>query len=455
MSRVAWTFVACAVTLACLPERASACSCVERGELCQAFWSADGTPADVFEATVTSVEEVTLTARNAGQHPELIDSKRIVAHLADVRGRLGRTTSTVFTGLDTCRFHFEVGRRYLFHTRITAVGASVHTCSYSTTIESAGPILAFLDSLDRDTSGGTISGTVSLRNELFAVDRRNRSLAGIRVSLRGAATRDAVSAADGRFRFDALPPGEYVVDVEEDEARALVPVGSADFVLAHTRACVDLPMKMAFTSLVEGTLQDREGRRLRGMAVELRAADLVGTRVHSGDADGRGEPAPLAPIDSLQDLTANSGRFAFRNVPPGRYVVGVNLEADADDGPLAPQYLTDRTGQPMILTLGPGTHHSVGALTLSHARVPLTGTVVTADARAVAGASVHASAMDGDSWRPETIYATADAEGRFTLWLAPGKRYQVEAGKDTLRASSTEVDAGSGPLRIVIGRGGG
>lgn len=49
-----------------------------------------------------------------------------------------------------------VGRRYLVHTRLRA-GAWVHLCSYTRRIESAGPVLAFLEGLDRDGPGAQVT----------------------------------------------------------------------------------------------------------------------------------------------------------------------------------------------------------------------------------------------------------------------------------------------------------
>ncbi|MEZ5294085.1 MAG: carboxypeptidase-like regulatory domain-containing protein [Vicinamibacterales bacterium] len=363
MRRIVWVLLASAIATATLVRPASACTCVARGAPCQGLWASNGTPADVFEATVASLEETTLTAADAGAATYLVGTKRITAHLTDVRGRLGRTTTTVFTSSDTCAFPFQVGRRYLIHTSITPTGASVSLCSFSADIASAAPTLAFLDSLAREGPGATVSGQVRLRLGLLAHDSRNRAIDGIRVTLSGAVTRSVVTGADGAFAFDALQPGEYFLRAAEDESRALVPIPSSSFTFAHAHACRTETLEMAFTSLVDGTLRDLKGTPLPGMAVELRNADLTGRPMYVRRSDEeRKRPAPLAPADSIKDLTSASGRFAFRGAPPGRYVIGVNLDASAEDGPLAPSYLTGRDGQRVVVTLAIGEHRTVGPL---------------------------------------------------------------------------------------------
>lgn len=438
MAHASWLVLSALLALAAMPGEAAACSCVPFRP-CSALWSADGTPADVFEATVTSIQELRVTGRDAGRDSSLVGTNRIAVSLSDVRGRLGRTTSLVYTDRSSCGVTFVVGRRYLIHTNVSR-GAAVGQCSMTAPLAQAGELLAFLEQR-RPTQNPIVSGLVTLDIESSAPGEWSRPLRGIRVSVNGPVSRSVVSDAKGAFTFSTLPRGEYTLVAEEDPRNGIVPKDSMPFTVSDERACLDFSLSMGLTSLIEGRVLDRDGTPVPGMTVDLFHVDF--------NDPSLAERGAMAPISSSRSKTSAAGRFAFRGVPPGRYRIGVNLQADP--GPMGATPLTGTDGRPAIVALGVGEHRAVGVIRLPHRRVRLVGTVRQLDGRPAAGVEVQAEALVGArQFLAERLSTRSDASGRFDFPLAEGQRYRVRADAANDVRGVLEVAAGAGPVEVVL-----
>jgi hypothetical protein len=206
-------------------------------------------------------------------------------------------------------------------------------------------------------------------------------VAGARVSLEPAGVARILlppveSDAEGSFRFQRVPAGQYRVLAREG-GRA----GVASVQMATAGAAEALEVLLAPAAAIEGTVRTPTGAPVAGARVSIRLHDRVGpTLPLSGGASDAG------------------GRFRVEGLLPGRYVLMV--EADG----FAPIF-----GEDVVLV---GSEVARRALTLAEAAA-VSGLVLRADGTPAAGAKIEARSSSGPASRMER--AVADADGRFTV----------------------------------------
>lgn len=298
-----------------VPAPAWACTCGGDMPPCQQLWMGGEESAPVvFEGTVVSIaqeEEPTPNGRYLYRKVTFQDS----------RGWIGEASGWVTTGMSDadCGYPFEVGRRYVVHaTRNAATGAlRTGVCNQTRPVEQATELLSYLRGLQQPSSGGSIFGRVTLDQDRFSVaapsESSRRPLEGVSVYVSGQVERSVLTDADGRYRFDGLPRGEYEVRTEfpsRPELSGQLSTGGRPLRLAHAHACARLDVSYAVNGVISGSLVDSDGNAVPSTIVEIRLeVPLQKDQPHYG----------ITPTDAL-------GRFEFRRLPAGRYVVGVNLQ---------------------------------------------------------------------------------------------------------------------------------
>ena len=102
-----------------------------------------------------------------------------------------------------------------------------------------------------------------------------------------------------------------------------------------------------------GTVVDGSGRPVAGVAVEAVAEELAGS-----------DPPPF----QYPARTDNRGVFEFEDLPPGRYVFGINLtkQPGARQGG-QPLFLpgTALAREATVIDVKPGSHEEIGELRLT------------------------------------------------------------------------------------------
>jgi hypothetical protein len=301
-----WIGVLAIVVL--FPVAAAACSCVSGWPICQTYWD---TPV-VFSGTVTKVEEIRVPAGR----PDAFYSKRRVlisveeSFRGDVSGVVPIATGA---GGGDCGYHFEEGGSYLIYAYKNEEGQlSTGICSRTRPIEKAEEDLEFIRGLDKAKPVGTVFGNVleyKPRRSDDNVRTQPLPLAGISVFLSNERTKyEAKTKEDGTFRFDDLPPGEFIL-------KLLGPAGywpqeiDQKFTV-HPKGCVQTGHAFSLDSSISGRVIKADGTPASKISIHMIPVEQVNLNHQR---------------DTYSASTDEEGRFSFRSMTPGAYYVGVRL----------------------------------------------------------------------------------------------------------------------------------
>jgi hypothetical protein len=417
------------------PARALACSCLVMSP-CESLWLGDAaTSRVVFEATVVAIEQ------DVGP-PIEPDGRRYPVRrvtLKDLKSWIGEPATVVTTGAGSgdCGYTFTVGRRYLIDAwrNPDTAGLGTGICGFTKPLEESAEVVTYLESLSKPSPGATVSGTVRLvSGSWFGPDER-KPIPGVRVLLHGPRSTTTRSARDGSFAFAGLPPGAYQLSVEVEGRPELAVPEPEEFRLPNAHACHTSWVNLEINSAIEGTVVDQAGAPVHGVYLALRPA----------------EPEPNEPPRYQPASSDELGRYAFRNLPPGRYQVGVNLSlGPRAESPFAVTYPLDPSGRPEVVELEVGAlHHSRPIVVSRLEPVTVQGQVGWPDGRPGSGCLVLAQAM-AESRPGLGVAVTAGADGRFEIDLLKGQRYRMRAANCTPLGAEADSVAGEGFVRLVL-----
>ncbi len=190
----------------------------------------------------------------------------------------------------------------------------------------------------------------------------------------------------------------------------------------NDRGCAHVFYGVSDNGRVGGRVADAEGRPAAGVLVSLIKAD---------------DPDPVS-LNARLERTDEGGRYAFKSIPPGRYLLAVNLNRYPQ--PNDPTNAYPRTYYPGVAEASRAESVNIGAgerakdrdLTLPARRAEsvVNGIVVWDDGSPVAGANI--SVRDLTYHDPGTDYGLepADAQGRFTHKGYQGQVLLIRAGSN-------------------------
>ena len=165
--------------------------------------------------------------------------------------------------------------------------------------------------------------------------------------------RDVVTGADGRFEVSSLPVGKATVSIVPPFGFEPSPF-EREIEIKDARACSLVDLTIQQLARASGLVVDAAGRPLVGIDVDAVAAELAG---FSPDQYQR-------PVK-----TDERGAFEFRDLPPGKYVFGINLTKDPSHRPRpgAPVFLpgTRTASEATVVELKAGDRKDVGTLRLA------------------------------------------------------------------------------------------
>lgn len=443
---IAWPLLALACCLLAGGE-ASACSCASNGPPCDAF----GEARAVFVGKVVGAKEQREVKEENGAKV-VYDVGEIYFKVEEAFEGVEGQTVTIHSGTSgaDCGYWFRHGQHYLVYAYGDSTKyLSASICTRTRLLEGANEDLAFLRSLPRKGAGVRIYGSVHVvTGDASSSDKPGREqepaatpLPGITVKIEGGQkVVDAVTGADGSYEATGLPPGAYKVYAVlpdyyyKDEF-------STRKVVVTDRGCAE----QNFVALNDGRIS---GRVLKPDGTGLGRAEVQLIRFESADA-----PVARAAQNTWAD---KDGSYELEQLPPGRYLVGVNISETPDkDLPYPKTFYpgVQERGRATVIEIGLGEKLAGIDIQLPQ-RLPersLRGFVVWPDGSLAAGVDIYLADLNDPNTCVNGCDTRTDAQGRFVLHGFAGYTYKVFATADRPIAGSKgaqPVYAESVPLNL-------
>jgi hypothetical protein len=343
----------------------------------------------------------------------------------------------VIAGNEECDFvPFEKGERYLLYlNRSSLEGLSADICSRSTHLSGADEDLKFLSSLTSKTCGARLYGSVGYFGKEYMKDslglcperRVNIGVPGITITAKDSRGQilTAVTNREGAYEFTGvLPDVEYTVSAElpgyfqKTEYSERYSVQKILQIGACGCGRVDFPA--FYDSSISGRVTSTGGKPVAYARIAMVRADEKVSGINT-----------LARFDTAD----KDGRFTLKGLPPGNYVLGVNITVAPDgDSPYRPTWYPEAATHPAaaIIEVGPGQKLSGYDLIIPRrlAERTIEGTVIRPDGKPAAIAHVHlvssTHAQSGHGTGGLNSIRT-DKQGRFKITVYEGIAYYVVA----------------------------
>lgn len=437
------------LTLACLfvvlvsAERADACSCVGPVAPCAALGSASA----VFVGTVTGVRERKFEGKKDEIDWTPVVFKFSVSQAFSGVGGMEVEVATGRGGGD-CGYPFRRGETYLVYAFTSGDGKTLATgiCMRTRPIADAAEDFEFLRGIASRPSGVSLSIQVArhLEGVKTGDSKPLGGLADARLVVEGEGDkREVKTDGEGRVTLAGLKPGSYKVRLLLPEE--LTTYKEEQEIIIADRGCASVYYSVADNGRIEGKVTDVEGRAVAGVTVTLVEAD---------------DPNPEKHY-ALYETTNAEGLYAFKSVPPGRYLLAVNLSRypQPDD----PTNAYPRTYYPGVaraadagvISLGAGVSLKGHDFTLQPRRAEsvVEGVVVWDDGSPVAKAYVSFRDVTYHDPGADNGAPRADERGRFTLKGFQGQTFLISVSSDRQFNGDLRRDGPmerSEPVRVTL-----
>ena len=409
--------LACATLLLSLAQSANACSCIDPGPPCQSY----GDASAVFSGRVKEITALTKDDKSPKGYGQRLVAFTVIQSYRGISGT-GAETITGRGGGD-CGYPFKVGESYLVYAYHNSQNNKLYAsiCSRTRPLSQASEDLQYLRSLATSTAEGTIYGVVSkirrLNGDVWY--ETDGPIAGVRLIVEGDSGRvESLTNDKGEFRVTGLPAGTYVV-------RPTVPAGlwlgeSEGKVELNDRGCALVNFNLEPDTSLSGKIHEEDGGPAAKIMVDLVLKSQINERFQRDR-------------DHLFVYSDDEGRFEFRSIPAGEYLLGVRLSRLAHPTFSYPRTFYPGTGklaQTKSITISEGESLKGYNIQLPQKLAPRTfgGVVVWPDGSPVPNAILCFEEVEyAESSSCRGGDAKVDEDGRFSFTGFEGLRYLVRA----------------------------
>jgi hypothetical protein len=339
------------------------------------------------------------------------------------------TGSTLYLAAIDDEVSLHNGQQYLIYGAFNfGLSHEVVTPTRTVPLEDAGADLAFLTSQESLlATTGRIYGRVQ-RGSIYGEANR-QALPGIKLHVRvGDFVTEAVSDAQGRFDVGGLPEGFFKIEAELPPELTTGFTGGGE---VRAGGCVPTGIVAQWNGIIRGRVMGADQRPIRGP-------------VHLLPADPRTEQA--FPREGQVKLANDSGEFEFAALPPGDYVLGVNLGRPQSGPPYPPTYFpgTPNRAEARTIQLGEGTVQENVDLVMPPRLA--TGRLVLRPATAASGhvfacVASHGAYRQPSPGDPITVYVVEGVRYRLRLHIeeSSGRHWESEVIEAVGRAGDQEI----------------
>ena len=303
--------LACVILLLCSARTINACSCLDSGPPCQAFGSASA----IFSGRVTEISSITGNAKPGQNYRKKLLVRFVVSQ--SYRGISGTSVEAVTgSGGGDCGYPFKVGESYLVYAYQNTEDHKLYAgiCSRTRPLSEAGEDLRYIQSLATSEAGGTIYGLV---NKFRRLTNESTELVGpiegIPITIEGSdSSVESITDSKGEFRVTGLPPGNYKVRLKVPEGLwpTRQPKDGEQKVEVTDKGCAFVNFVLERNTSLSGKVLDENGQPASKIIVDLIPPNQINERFQK---------------DDILALADEEGRFEFRSIPAGDYLLGVRL----------------------------------------------------------------------------------------------------------------------------------
>jgi protocatechuate 3,4-dioxygenase beta subunit len=396
--------------------------------------------AVVFEGTVEQIEIRDLP-RQDPLAPVMRPTAERLVHLRDIRAVKGTPQDLLVAptfGDEDCYYRFRAGQRYLVvATRLD--DGRLAPSDLTRRIDTSAGLLAYIKTLGQLTKG-ELWGNVSMPAQWTEWTVTYGPVPEARVTVKGPETRSTTTDIHGEYRVDNLSWGAYTIRVDLPQAAPFLrPLELQKVELRPEWACAEVDFMAETRSRIEGVVVDETGQPAPGIFLYLHPADFFDPAQGAGVAPGIGLS------------TDSRGRYVFSDLPPARYVVGINTGIGPTPGSPYVEAYAATSGGETVVPLAIGGRATLEPLRLTRA-IPgtVTGVVLNRNGDPVVGVDVSLwwTTVRGDARR--TYPLKTDAGGRFRIPAWQGIQYRLEAGIHEAPSAQVAIPRLNEPITITL-----